>query len=254
MKYHIMKIEYICCFVLIFLMQSCSIFNSGQRSETSTPANIVPPRSGTTVGTPIFTPTVIGIMKTVDNNWEEHIPTVTLTMMPVATISPTAEALQEATLTPSFLCKKVPDPELSHSTDANSEIYLSGKFALCWVPIFSTFDLDRGILGDENIFTSDIELQFSNSNISGKTDYYIEEINNARIDQTEIVSPSLSACKTVLSSKNDSWFFVEGEVGDSGCVITNEGRIAFIRVESIDPYGRSSIELSFITWNERVKR
>jgi hypothetical protein len=37
----------------------------------------------------------------------------------------------------------------------------------------------------------------------------------------------------------------------NACFMTNEGRLAFIRVERMDPYGWGSIEISFITWEEK---
>jgi hypothetical protein len=179
------------------------------------------------------------------NPTKEPFPTTSSTILPSSTA--VVKDLQETISPTPYLCEVEQEPFFTELEVTKNGKNLSGKFSLCYLHTISAFDLDKGLLVDNGISSGDIQITMGHAEIDNQDFHYINEINGARVDQAEIKSPDLEYCKELLAKQDDGWFFIEGEVGFSGCVLTNEGRIAAIQVERINPYGWGSIELSFTT-------
>ncbi len=108
-------------------------------------------------------------------------------------------------------------------------------------------DLDTGEIG--NSVTSDIQFDFG-----GGSDvfYALIPINGAVNKRVGEVTPGYEGCQSLLNS------FTEGAAealeNEYMCVLTNQGRLAQVRVDEILPYeielrdiGR--IQISFIVWH-----
>jgi YD repeat-containing protein len=192
------------------------------------------------------------------------VPTLTLSLLlPSKTSSPTAQTFVQDTATigpdtpmPIRLCDKVPELELSKPNDSSNNVYLSGMFYLCWYTA-SSFDMDSGIFGHTDAFRqidttlTDVELKVTKSSFDNSINYFILGANGAYITKSDIESPTIDYCQEKTSDPTLGGGIILGETGMIGCVLTNEGRLGYIKIESIDPFGAQSVEISFITWNKK---
>jgi len=185
-------------------------------------------------------------------------PTATFGAMPSKTPTMIESTQPPATLTPSDVlatatefdrCRRVPEPRLNKTNASN--VYLSGTVYFCIYDYTQTsFDFDSGVLGstDENP-TADIRFEFGGiARLDGTLRYYLSEANYAYVEPSEINSPSPGDCKKLISVPT-RLSLVSVAVGATGCVLTNEGRLAFFRVEKLEPFGAESIDVSFVVWN-----
>jgi hypothetical protein len=111
-------------------------------------------------------------------------------------------------------------------------------------------DLDSG---STNVGLADIGF-----GVSGTMNFYgISEINGAQASMWSLSGltgehppqPSFEECKELANTYNND------NEPEYVCVITNEGHIARVKVEKYDPVQQvSSIEISFITWDEQVAK
>jgi hypothetical protein len=145
-------------------------------------------------------------------------------------------------------CIIVPEPQLRDLRDTGFDEYLSGRIFLCNLPAQSTFDLDTGSIGDSNANVSDVGFYLGYAQVDSRVIYYIAELNGSYVSMAEVKEPTWEYCNQLASSQTRMGFIV-GEVGNVGCVMTNERRIAAIKIESIDSIGQESIEISFFTWD-----
>ena len=154
-----------------------------------------------------------------------------------------------ATSKPNYLCEKVPEPYLIENSNS-ADIYLSGRFYLCTYDGSQiAFDFDSGNLGNTESVSTDIILVISSSSIDNRSLYYLREINNSYVAVSELTLPTQEYCKQRSASTN-RLTLVLISVSATGCVLTNEGRLAFFQVERLDPFGLESVEISFTTWNK----
>lgn len=202
---------------MVMLLSSCTNTSTPEATKMQTPIK-------TEKSSQIESPTIPLISKT---------ETIGLRDM----ITPTLE-----------LCANVPVPELSVIESDEDDVYLQGKFSLCYAPEFTAFDLDKGTMENSASSISDIQLEMGHAEIDDQDLYYITEINNSRLDQSNTEFPDYDYCNQRISSQEDGWFFILGTAESAACILTNEGRLAMIHVEQINPYGWGSIEITFITW------
>lgn len=148
------------------------------------------------------------------------------------------------------LCESVPEPLLKHPTDNSGEEFLSGKFYLCSLPAFSSFDFDEGKLLDKGDIAGDLRLEVGKATFDNHIIYYLREENASLIDEIETSNPSYSECKDLITSPSRLGYVVGGQ-SNSGCIQTNQGRLGFFKITKMDPNGIESIELSFILWNKK---
>jgi hypothetical protein len=193
-------------------------------------------------------------------------PTQTATLTQIPAI-PTNTPLPSAKLTevpgvivtdPKKECQKVPTPEFSIHTEPG--ILFSGTFYLCeqW-PIGNTIPNDQALWG----------FDFDNAQVSGiyntQNDllYYIQwnkvynvdvynilSTNNSKLYITSNIIPTYDDCQKLVNSGVRADGVVEAE-GAKACFLTNDGRIAYMRVEEINQYGWGSLTASFIVWENR---
>lgn len=182
------------------------------------------------------------------NPTKEPLTTTPSTILPSSTTK-VIGLLGTISPTP-YLCEVEEKLFFTESEVTINDNNLIGKFSLCYLHTISAFDLDKGSLVDNELSSGDIQITMGHAEIDNQDFHYISEINGARVDQAKIKSPNLDYCRELLAKQDDGWFFIEGEVGFSGCVMTNEGRIAAIQVERVNPHGWGSIELSFTTWDQ----
>lgn len=162
-------------------------------------------------------------------------------------LSPTPVSFQ-ATSRPDYLCELVPEPELNESSNFN-DIYLSGKFSLCrYDGSQIAFDFDNGKLNDAESTTSDIILVISSASIDNRSLYFLQEINNSYVAASDLAMPTQAYCERQTSAPN-RLTLVLSAVGITGCVLTNQGRLAYFEIEQLDLFGLESVEVSFVTWN-----
>jgi hypothetical protein len=189
----------------------------------------------------------------------QSIPTSTLSLLS-KTASPMAQTsiLETATMslekTTLPLCDKVPKPQLIWPKDGSNTIYLSGTFYLCWYTEDS-FDMDSGALGHTdpsgNMDTTltDIELRVRASTLDGSINYFIMGVNGAYITNSDM--ETIENCQNGIFTPPPDSGIIFGMAGVSACVLTNEGRLGYIKVESVNPIGTEGLEISFITWNKK---
>jgi hypothetical protein len=151
---------------------------------------------------------------------------------------------------PNYLCERVPEPELSKTANSNN-IYLSGKFYLCTFDGTQiAFDFDSGKLGSIESAITDIKLVISGASIDNRSLYFLQETNNSYVAVSELILPTQEYCEQQTMATN-RLKLVLSSIGAIGCVLTNDGRLAFFQVERLDPFGLESVEVSFTTWNKK---
>jgi hypothetical protein len=191
------------------------------------------------------------------------VSTPSLSLLVSKTPSPMLETVVQdtATINPETqstvqLCNKLPAPQLSKPNEVSDSVYLFGKFYLCWYTE-SSFDMDSGVFGHTDAFhqidttLTDVELKATISNFDNSINYFILGANGAYITQSELESPTIEYCQEKTANPTLGGGIILGKVGVIGCVLTNEGRWGYIRIESIDQIGTESLEISFVTWNEK---
>jgi hypothetical protein len=155
----------------------------------------------------------------------------------------------DSTSKPDYLCEKVPEPELTPVTTSNT--YLSGKFYLCTYDGTQIgFDFDGGKLGSKESVDTDIELLISGASIDNRSLYFLRETNDAYVAVSEIDIPTREYCQKQVTSAT-RLTLVLGSEGTAGCILTNQGRLAYFQVGRLDPFGLESVEVFFTTWNNK---
>jgi hypothetical protein len=153
------------------------------------------------------------------------------------------------TAEPSQLCERVPEPKVGKPDNSNN-IYLSGKAYLCSYRAQTSFDFDSGTVGTIETTTTDVILKVGITDLEHRSLYYLWETNNAYVDVSDLEAPDEKYCEQLTSAPNRLGFVLR-EIGATGCVLTNEGRLAFFHVEQVDSFGLGSIELSFVIWDKK---
>jgi hypothetical protein len=146
-----------------------------------------------------------------------------------------------------FLCQEVPSPEIEMGGDNSDNIHISGKTYFCPQNNTSSFDLDNGILTNAEDSQTDISFNLGKATIDSQVFYYFQGVNEAIIREFGKNEPSYEDCLKIISGLERTRVLF-AEKGSIGCVLTNEGRFAFIRVEELNPKGIDSIAITFITW------
>ena len=185
-------------------------------------------------------------------------------MVPSSTATLSEEMVIQRTKTASIGCSVVPAPVVTPVNNSKDGVLLIGQFVLCNYPSASTFDLDTGELGTYDVLPfydwelenykseTDIMLYMVGFQLSDQWIYGLQEINGAQVDAPYNNDPSYEDCR-FFATRDKNGFFIDGKEEKVGCVVTNQGRVAMIRVESIDRYGWGSIELFFKTWSKLDK-
>ena len=175
------------------------------------------------------------------------VPTEVISQVPDTTLSLNSNEIVNPT--PNFLCEGVPKPEISKSANSDN-VYLSGQFYLCtYDGTQIAFDFDNGNLENSESKNADIELVSSGASIDNRSFYLIQEINGAFVEVSEMKLPTQEYCRQ-RTTADVRLHLILGSVGAVGCVLTNDGRIAFFQVEQLDPFGQESVKISFVTWNK----
>jgi len=189
----------------------------------------------------------------------------TVTLTPTSTlesayVSSTASILTSRTplpgeiMSPDENCQAVPEPELVDIGSLPDDVYLAGVFNFCrgWPDPLqprTSFDLDTGLVGSEDDPGVDVYFLLFSPTIPGSIDeYYLQPRHGARLFTTASSAPDIQECQAAISTDPSEIYSVTE--GSSTCWITDEGRLAFVRVEKISPYGWASIALSFVTWKK----
>lgn len=149
--------------------------------------------------------------------------------------------------TPPELCEQVPEPRVTKPGGSSADVHLEGEVSLCSLGPQSTFDLDGGIVAGLDSVAADIALELGKATIDNRIVYYLSEINDAHVAAAGVDLPTPKYCND-LTASSTRLGFAFGTAGTVGCVLTNEGRLAFFRVEQIDQFGAESIRMTFVTW------
>jgi hypothetical protein len=191
------------------------------------------------------------------------VPISTLSPLSTSeTSSPAAQPFVRDTATldlvtplPSQLCDRVPEPQFSNSSNNSNNIFLSGTLYLCWYTEDS-FDMDSGALGHTDPFgnmdttLTDVELGVTRATLDGSITYNLLGVNGAYITKSDMETPVIEYCREKTSDPTLGGGILLGVTNMVGCVLTNEGRLGYIRIESMDQLGTESLEISFVTWNK----
>jgi len=182
--------------------------------------------------------------KTSDSAGQASIVKTATTTIDIATSAP--------------FCYDVPEPQLIKPKDGSSNIYLSGSFYLCRYTK-NSFDMDSGSLGHTDSFgnmdtaLTDVEFRVKASTLdSNEVGYFILGVNGAYITDSDMDIPTIEHCQSQMTTlpSDGGILLVFSETNISGCVLTNEGRLGYIKVEHVDPLGPEGLEVSFVTWNK----
>src|SRR6266508_930782 len=151
-------------------------------------------------------------------------------------------------------CDQVPEPQLIKPKDNSNNVYLSGTFYLCWYTEDS-FDMDSGALGHTDPFgnmdttLTDIQLRVRGSTLDSSIGYFILGVNSAYITDSDM--EDIKHCQNGIFTPPPDSGIIFGKTGVSACVLTNEGRLGYLKVESVNPLGTEGLEISFVTWNKK---
>lgn len=237
-------------FVLILQIVSlCAILLTCCQTENKTEPTIIKTKAPSVPVLPSKIPTLTITRTNIPSQTSTSTPTNTVEFTAIPTTMPSETSIPGVlVLSPDQSCQLVPKPEMT--VNSLPEIYLEGKFYLCrqW-PLedpLVTFDLDYGRVGNNS--GVDIKYSITKATIDNTIQYTLYRINSARLYQTEEIQPSLEKCQLIISTEVETG--VMSASGAIACLVTNEGRIAYIRVEQLNPYGWGSIAISFITWQK----
>jgi len=106
-------------------------------------------------------------------------------------------------------------------------------------------DLDTGRIGD--IAAGDIRFDFG-----GGSDvfYSLDPVNGSLAEGVGTSEPEFELCEAAIDTLAD--WLSEAFVGEYLCVLTNQGRLAKVRVDALNPEELGSIKVSFTTWQKIV--
>jgi hypothetical protein len=103
-------------------------------------------------------------------------------------------------------------------------------------------DLDTGYTGD--IIAADIRFDFG----GGSDEFYsLDPVNGSLAKRVGTSEPEFELCETAIDTLAD--WLSEAFVGEYLCVLTNQGRLARVRVDALNPEELGSIQISFTTWD-----
>lgn len=246
------------CFMIVFTLSACHISptiigTADISSPTSEPFSTLTPQPPLAPSlTPILSPT---LLKTT----ETTTPTPIFPGSQKVTLSVESEV--SLTETASVGCKIIPTPQVNRISKEQDGVLITGRFALCDAPSEATFDLDTGELGTYDVLPfwqwetndykseTDIAIYMGFNQSDNKFSHTLREINGAQVENSRNENPSIDDCKKYVS-QGEIESYAYGEVGDLICVITNQGRVSVVRVESVNSYGWGSMEILFITWKK----
>jgi len=173
--------------------------------------------------------------------------TVTPTRVPSVTpepITPTPTSVQ-ATRTPPVLTSPPVEGESEPLTLYSVEID-RGSITLLADPALlenpeAYLDLDTG---EQRIAEGDIRFTVSGGSMSF---YTLEPVNGGRANFVGEEEPGVAGCQQVADSLSEG-NIPEIAVGHYLCAETNQGRLAQLRIDKVNPQGKNSLQVSFITW------
>jgi hypothetical protein len=103
-------------------------------------------------------------------------------------------------------------------------------------------DLDTGYAGDTT--AGDVRFDFG-----GGSDvfYSLDPVNGALAERVGTIEPGFERCEAAVDTLIDS--LSEAFAGEYLCVLTNQGHLAKVRVDALNPEELGSIQVSFTTWD-----
>ncbi len=102
-------------------------------------------------------------------------------------------------------------------------------------------DLDTG---EQRITEGDIRFVVSGGSMIF---YTLEPVNGGRAAAMGAEAPGLDGCQQAAASLSKG-NIPEIVAGHYVCAITNQGRLAQLRIDEVNPQGKNSLQVSFITW------
>ncbi len=107
-------------------------------------------------------------------------------------------------------------------------------------------DLDTGTVGN----TIDSDIKFI---VSGGSDMFnvLYPVNGALASSMGVDEPGFDRCKDSVDSLAD-WNIPEVFPDNYLCVLTNQGRLAQLQIDVVNPLGPGSLQVSFTIWEETV--
>jgi hypothetical protein len=191
-----------------------------------------------------------------------QVPSQTLTATISVTGTPSFTPFPSPTLPPDCGTTKLGKPG-TQTKDNNDSILIEGTAILCnYGSLFGEYpqviplreamlDLDSGV----TMIETAADIGFG---VGGRIRFYsLSEINNALISVWSLSGitlehppqPTFDQCKDQVNLFNND------NEPEYVCVISNEGHIARVKVEKYNPIQQvPSMEISFITWEERVEK
>jgi hypothetical protein len=192
-----------------------------------------------------------------------RIPSQTSTPAISVTATPLRTAYPSATLPPSCGTVQLGKPG-TQTKESNHPVLIEGTAIFCnHSSLFDEEDMTKVIPKQEAM----LDLDSGSATIETTADigfgvfgrmrfYAVVDINNARATFWSLSGltgelppqPTFDQCKeqVKLFSNDNEPLFV--------CVITNQGHVARVKVEKFNPLEQiSSVEISFITWDEKVE-
>jgi hypothetical protein len=250
---------YLYCMLLEIVLVACA-------GKSLPPVTTRPPEGGpgqstpTGVSTEMIRPTIV--LPTVRLSTTELpltpvvSPTGTLTPRSIVTHTPSATTnpttMPKARVTTPAKCGLQPGTLSNNRTGSKDEqIEAQGTVILCAEPDQrevpeAMVDLDHGTwaAGERS------DLEYSESLGSMVFDS-LKPIHRALLGPASKTEPELAGC---LRSRSDLSKIPNGSlfVGASFCVLTNEGRMAQVKVDQLYPLGYGTLQISFVTWSNIV--
>ncbi len=102
-------------------------------------------------------------------------------------------------------------------------------------------DLDTG---EQRIAEGDIRFVVSGGSMIF---YTLEPVNGGRAASMGPEAPGLDGCQEAVASLSEG-NIPEIVAGYYVCAITNQGRLAQLWIDEVNPQGKNSLQISFITW------
>jgi hypothetical protein len=155
-------------------------------------------------------------------------------------------------------CQKVPPPEITKEDE--SGILYSGKFYLCeYWPIGENLPNDQALWGFDfdsaqvsGIYNTNIDIYYYIlwNKVDNNSENMIMSTNNSKLFITHKMIPNYENCKNEIKNNNRAENIMLNVDSSEACIITNGDRLAFMKVDEVNPYGNGSLSVFFITWDE----
>jgi len=102
--------------------------------------------------------------------------------------------------------------------------------------------------GEQSVTEGDIRFVIS---VGSMAFYILEPVNGGKANYVGTTEPGIEGCQQTADSLSKC-NIPQIVAGTYICVVTNRERLAQLRIDEVNPQGRNSLRVSFITWDTEI--